>query len=112
MQNLVRSKTIGVTGNGGKGTAGAGPGRDLLYIHTKSPKWSGRTSFTTRWNVNGALQRPKGITTHSKARKLFVKGGFLDIFVVDSDLVEPTNKADLRKYGGTPLCTQDGLDRW
>ena len=31
MQNLVRSKIIGVTGNGGRGTAGAGPGRDLLY---------------------------------------------------------------------------------
>ena len=34
MQNLVRSKTIGVTGNGGRGVAGAGPGgpgRDLLY---------------------------------------------------------------------------------
>ena len=31
MQNLVRSKTMGVTGNGGRGTAGAGPGRDLLY---------------------------------------------------------------------------------
>ena len=31
MQNLVRSKTIGVTGNGGRGTAGASPGRDLLY---------------------------------------------------------------------------------
>ena len=30
MQNLVRSKTIGVTGNGGRGTAGAGPGRDFL----------------------------------------------------------------------------------
>ena len=29
MQSLVRSKTIGVTGNGGRGTAGAGPGRDL-----------------------------------------------------------------------------------
>ena len=31
MQSLVRSKTIGVTGNGGRGTAGAIPGRDLLY---------------------------------------------------------------------------------
>ena len=30
MQNLVRSKTIGVTGNGERGTAGAGPGGDLL----------------------------------------------------------------------------------
>ena len=31
MQNLVRSKTIGVTRNSGRGTAGAGPGRDLLH---------------------------------------------------------------------------------
>ena len=30
-------------------------------------KWSPRTSFTTHWNVDGALQRPKGTTTHSKA---------------------------------------------
>ena len=38
MQNLVRSKTIGVTGNGGRGTAGAGPGRDLLYMARKLQK--------------------------------------------------------------------------
>ena len=31
MQTLVRSKTLGVTGYGGRGTAGAGPGRDLFY---------------------------------------------------------------------------------
>ena len=31
MQNVVRSKTIGVTGDGGRGRAGAGPGRELLY---------------------------------------------------------------------------------
>ena len=37
MQNLVRSKTVGVTGNGGRGTAGAGPGRDLLYGSTCLP---------------------------------------------------------------------------
>ena len=29
MQSLIRSKPAGVTG--GRGTAGAGPGRDLLY---------------------------------------------------------------------------------
>ena len=33
MQNLVRSKTIGVTGNDGRGTAGAGPGREVLYTY-------------------------------------------------------------------------------
>ena len=31
MQALIRSKSAGITG--GRGTAGAGPGRDLLYIH-------------------------------------------------------------------------------
>ena len=31
MQTLVRSKTLGVTGYGGRGTAGAGLGTDLLY---------------------------------------------------------------------------------
>ena len=30
MQTVVRSKTLGVTGYGGRGTARAGPGRDLL----------------------------------------------------------------------------------
>ena len=30
MQSLVEGKTLGVTGNGGRGTAGAGPGRDPL----------------------------------------------------------------------------------
>ena len=29
MQSLIRNKSAGVTG--GRGTAGAGPGRDLLY---------------------------------------------------------------------------------
>ena len=42
--------------------------------------------------------------------KLCVESGFLDIFVVDLDLVKPTNKVDLQKYGGTPQCTQDGWD--
>ena len=30
MQSLIRSKSAGVTGR--RGTAGAGPGRDLLYL--------------------------------------------------------------------------------
>ena len=43
MQNLVRSKTIGVTGNGGRGTAGAGPGTDHLYGSRGLPAPYGRT---------------------------------------------------------------------
>ena len=35
MQSLIRSKSAGVTG--GRGTAGAGPGRDLLYLFTGVP---------------------------------------------------------------------------
>ena len=68
--------------------------------------------------IHDALERPGRITEavgHNsplEGAKLCVEGGFPDIFVVDSHLVEPTNKVDLRKYGGTPQCTQDGLDRW
>ena len=40
-----------------------------------------------------------------------VEGGFLNIFVVDSNLVQPSDKVYLGKYGGIPQCTQDGLDR-
>ena len=61
-----------------------------------------------RWRITEA----KGHNNPLEVAKLRVEGGFLDIFVLDSDLVEPTNKVDLRKYGGTPQCTQDGLDRW
>ena len=61
-----------------------------------------------RWRITEA----KGQNNPLEGAELRVEGGFLDIFVLDSDLVEPTNKFDLRKYGGTPQCTQDGLDRW
>ena len=38
MQSLIRSKSAGVTG--GRGTAGAGPGRDLLPIFSILPIFS------------------------------------------------------------------------
>ena len=40
MQSLIRSKSAGVTG--GRGTAGAGPGRDLLYRSDPLSGWQGR----------------------------------------------------------------------
>ena len=61
-----------------------------------------------RWCITEA----KGHNTLLEGATLRVEGGLLDIFDLDSDLVEPTNKVDFRKYGGTPQCTQDGLDRW
>ena len=60
-----------------------------------------------RWCVPEA----KGHNNPLEGAKLCVEGGFLDIFVLDSDLVEPADKVYLRKYAGTPQCTQDGLDR-
>ena len=82
-----------------------------IYTHTKVPKWSRRTSFTTRWNVNGALQRPTGITTHFTAANYVLKAVCFNIFVMDSNLVEPTDKVNLRKHCGTPQCTLYALDR-
>ena len=61
-----------------------------------------------RWQITEA----KGHNNPLEGAKLRVEGGFFHIFVVDSDLVEPTNKVDLQKCGGTPQCTQDGWDRW
>ena len=37
MQSLIRSKSAGVTG--GRGTAGAGPGRDPLYLRQECPMY-------------------------------------------------------------------------
>ena len=48
-----------------------------------------------RWRVTEA----KGHDNPLEGAKFCVEGGFLDIFVVDLDLVEPTNKVDIRKYG-------------
>ena len=41
-----------------------------------------------------AHYRGQGHKNPLEGAKLRVEGGFLDIFVVDSDLVEPTDKVD------------------
>ena len=83
-----------------------------MYTHTKLPKWSQRTSFTTRSNGDGALQRPMGITTHSKAPNCVLNA----VFSISSSWIliwwNPLTTSIFEKYGGTPQCTQDGLDRW
>ena len=50
-----------------------------------------------RWRVTEA----KGHNSPFEGAKLCVEDSFLDIFVVDSDLMEPTDKVYLRKYDGT-----------
>ena len=68
MQSLIRSKSAGVTG--GRGTAGAGPGRDLLYhvslcdgLHQRfEAEWSSRTQLRTDvddvLSANGVIRQP------------------------------------------------------
>ena len=51
-----------------------------------------------RWRVTEA----KGHNNPFEGAKLCVEGGFLDIFIMDSNLMEPTDKVYLLKYGGTP----------
>ena len=46
MQSLIRSKSAGVTG--GRGTAGAGPGRDLLYSGPPTPSSAAQRSGSQR----------------------------------------------------------------
>ena len=84
---------------------------DVVHVHPyKDPqvvlKYIIHDVLERRWRITEA----KGHNNPLEGAKLCVEGGFLDILVVDSDLGEPTNKVDLRKYGGTPQCTQDGLD--
>ena len=60
MQSLIRSKSAGVTG--GRGTAGAGPGRDLLY--STAPHGQSTETETTR-NRPGA-QNQRGTTGNQR----------------------------------------------
>ena len=82
-----------------------------MYIHPKIPKVVSKDVFydtlERRWHVAEA----KGYNNPFKGSQLLAEGGFLDIFVMDSDLVEPTDRVYLRKDCGTPQCTQYGLDR-
>ena len=86
---------------------------DVVNVHPyKDPQVVSKDiihdALERRWRITEA----KGHNNPPEGAQFRVEGGFLDIFVVHSDLVGPTNKVDLRKDGGTPQCTQDGLDRW
>ena len=57
MQSLIRSKSAGVTG--GRGTAGAGPGRDLLYSPPATPAAPSARNGEVKTQQRGATQRPR-----------------------------------------------------
>ena len=85
---------------------------DVLDVHRdKNPQVVSKdvvhNAFERRWRVTEA----KGHNNPFEGAKLCVEGGFPDIFVMDWNLMEPTDKFSLGKYSGTPRCTQYGLDR-
>ena len=64
-------------------------------------------AFERRWHVTEAIVHNNAF----ECAKLCFEGSFLDIFVMDSNLMEPADKVYLQKYAGTHQCTQNGLDR-
>ena len=69
---------------------------DVVDVHPyKDPqvvsKDTIRDALERRWRITEA----KGHNNPLEGAKSCVEGGFLDIFVLDSDLAEPTNKVNL-----------------
>ena len=74
---------------------------DVIDVHPyKDPQTVSKDivhdAMEGRWRITEA----NGHNNPLEGAKLRVEGSFLDIFVLDSDLVEPTKKVDLREYGG------------
>ena len=69
---------------------------DVVNVHPyKDPQVVSKDivhdALERRWRITEA----KGHNNPLEGAKLCVEGGFLDIFVLSSDLVEPTNKLNL-----------------
>ena len=69
---------------------------DVVNVHPyKDPQVVSKdivhVALERRWRIAEA----KGHNNPLEGAKLCVEGGFLDIFVLNSDLVEPTNKVNL-----------------
>ena len=90
-----------------------GEDEDLVDVHSyKDPQVVSKDIIHDALECRWRIAEAEGHNNPLEGAKLRVQGGLLDIFVVDSDLVEPNNKVDLPKNSRTPQCTQDGLDRW
>ena len=82
---------------------------DVVDIHPyKDPKVVSKDIIHDALEHRWRITETKGHNNPLEGAKLCFEGSSLDISVVDSDSVGPTNKVDLRKYGGTPQCTEDG----
>ena len=85
---------------------------NVVHLHRyKNPQVVSRDIIHDRLERRWRSIETKGHNHSFEGAKVCVEDGILDIFVMDSDLMEPTDKVYLRKYSGTPQCTQYGLDR-
>ena len=86
---------------------------DVVDVHPyKDPQVVSKDIIHDALEGRRRITEAKGHNNPLEGAKLCVEGGFLDIFVLDWDLLETTNNVDLREYSETPQCTQNGLDRW
>ena len=77
----------------------------------KNPQLVSKNVIYDKLECPWCIAEARGHNNPFEGSKLRVEGGFFDIFVMDSNLVEPTDKIYLREDGGTPQCVQYGLDR-
>ena len=72
---------------------------DVVDVHPyKDPQLVSKDIIHDALERRWSITETKGHNNPLEGTKLRVEGGFLDIFVLDSDLVKPTNKVDFRKY--------------
>ena len=66
MQTLVRSETLGVTGYGGRGTAGAGPGRDFIMV---AEEYLPPTAAPGTWALMSPAEGRRGFRSRSPSSR-------------------------------------------
>ena len=85
--------------------------KDVIDKHRyKNPQLVSKNKIDNMLEWRWCILEAEGHNNQLEGPKLCVEGSFFDIFVMDSNLVEPTDKVDLGKDGGAPQSTQYGLD--
>ena len=85
---------------------------DIIHIDPyKNPQVISENVIDDTLEWRWCIAEAEGHNNPFEGPKLCVDGSFFDIFVMDSNLVEPSDKINLGKDGRTPQCTQYGLDR-
>ena len=89
-----------------------GEEEDLVEVNPyKNPQVVSKDIIHDAWERRWRVTEAKWHNSWFEGAKLCVKGGFPDMFVMDSNLMEHTDKTHHGKDGGTPQCTQHGLHR-